>query len=124
MRQELRNFGGEIVLEKDPAIAPADHATRSKALDELLSRGATPALEQLAVAFETAADELERAGQAGFRRVRNTMDCWQWAQTIAWLEIEAAFMCALSGVLPAAVTACAILTASMGVYLVFYRMNC
>ena len=124
MRDELRRFGGQPKDDPSRVVAAADHATRVKVLDEMLTRGMSPALERLAMAFEEAATELERTDLATIRRVRRSTDCFQWYHTIQWLEIEAGIMCAAAIFIPAAATACAMLMASLAVYQTFYALYC
>ena len=124
MREELRRFGGNAPAVPERSIAPADPATRSRILDEMTTRGFTPALERLAAGFEQAAATLDRSGLTPVRLVRESADCFQWRHTIQWLEIEAGIMCAASILIPAAATACAMLMASLAVYQTFYALYC
>ena len=123
-RAELRRFGVEIRENNGRRTSPADYATRTKVLDEVLGRGISPSFDRLAAAFEDAADTLDASGTVAIRRVRDAISCASWAQTIAMLEVEAQYMCALAILVPAANTACAILLASLGTYQAFYWYNC
>jgi hypothetical protein len=123
-RAELRRFGVDVPEHDNRRTPPPDYATRTKALDQLLARGVSPSLDRLATAFEEAADVLDRAGAVPIRRVRDAISCASWAQTIAILEYESNAMCALSILVPAALTACAMLLASLATYQAFYWYNC
>jgi hypothetical protein len=123
VRDELRRFGAEVQESAERRTPVPDYATRAKVLDEMLARGVSPGLDRLARAFDEAAEVLDRTNVAQIRRVQ-TLDCWQWSYSIAMLEVEAGYMCALAVIVPAAATACAMLMGSLATYQLFYWMYC
>jgi hypothetical protein len=121
MHEELRRFD-ENVRELPEPRSEADYATRTKALDELLAKGASPVFLRAAAEFEAAAADFDRVG--GFNLVRWDPQCFVWQQTRDWLEIEAGFMCLLAITNPAAQAACGLLMAALVVYMTFIQVNC
>jgi hypothetical protein len=124
MSRELQRYGVDVTARDFGRFTSADDATRTRALDEMLVNGAAPGLEKLAASFDRTGADIDRSGVLALRRARYWGTCADLAETIAWLEIEATTMCAITVFFPEAGPACAALSLSWAIYSGYYRYNC